>query len=129
MNNKNDSIKYQDFDKLLELFIKKIIELENMIKDREEHINNLKAMLQERDKSIGAAAQELKDQKGHINKLEENIRIKEKNIESLLQEIKGIYNSETYRFIVRPVILPCLSVVKRIAHRIKKLFDLLKFFK
>lgn len=93
---------------------------QQIIAAQERQINELTKKIGSKDERIHCLNQELKLKARQILTRDETIQTME-------QEISKIYNSQVYRFIVKPIIWPVLSFIKKTGGSFKILYNKLKF--
>jgi uncharacterized protein (DUF3084 family) len=109
---------------------KRIIDIEREGKKQDEKIEFLENIIQMKedlfkkiifhmDKTIASNDKELELKELKISELNNVILDKDEELYRKAKEIQSIYNSKSYRFIIRPVVWPVLSLIKKIL-RIKK---------
>ena len=99
---------------------KRTTDIQQQLQARDKQIVSLNELIQVRDKQI-------QSQDTGLRIRDEQINIKNRTITEKTDEIYKIYNSETYRLIVRPIIWPCLSFVKKIKGVFLVLFNAASF--
>ena len=80
------------------------------------HTNNLNA-------EIGIREEKLKAHVEALRMKDEQIRTKDALIEQKSREIAEIFSSDTYRFIVRPIVWPLFSFIKRVKKALKRFLN------
>ncbi len=112
----------------LKIIDKQIATLDELIRTRDKQIATLDELIRTRDKQIATLDELIRTKDSQIqNQLtelqirDEQIRDKNRIIAEKTDEILKIYNSKTYRLIVKPIIWPCFSFAKKV----KKIFSAL----
>ena len=86
--------------------------LNDIIVAKDKEIDTQNKKLLEKDLRIDSLAADITAMNERINNLENETTAKNEQLSLMNREILNIYNSETYRFIVRPFIWPFLTFVK-----------------
>jgi len=103
-------------DKQINDLASRVVNLEEQLKNSQQAQSTQDQHIKELTKIIGAREEQIKNQDAHLRNLQQAISGKD-------QEISNIYNSETYRFIIRLFLWPVLSFIKRIGKAYKKIFN------
>jgi GT2 family glycosyltransferase len=87
---------------------------DGQLREKDNQMNNLLAELKIRDGQLREKDNQMNNLLAELKIRDEQIHIKNIEIAEKTEEVSKIYNSETYRLIVRPIIWPCLSFMKKI---------------
>ncbi len=96
----------------------------------DEEIRESQQIIAAQERQINALAAKIANQEEQINYLNQELKLKDQQIlargetiQEMEQQISNIYDSQAYRFVVKPFIWPLFSLIKRIGDSFKIIYS------